>query len=129
MGESLLKGRLIKAGIECPFSGICPDAVLCNRPKNMALDFSCATARTFDRLQMGGSFSQAFTVDVLSTGSATSRNKDGVDEVLEELNALPDKPQKKGSPKRRPKASNPPKRDPNKKTHGTHKRASKLRKG
>jgi hypothetical protein len=92
-------GRLILAGLSCPFRDICPDAKTCNRPQNMHLTFSCATARTFDRLQMGGSLLQAKTIDDLSSGSAT-KGKPDAEDIIEELNLLPDPDISRGRPKK-----------------------------
>lgn len=80
----LKAGRLIPAGVNCPFSGICPDAKFCNRPQNMALDFSCAQARAFDRLEKGGSLAQGETVYGI-TGASISKPKPQLMDFFEEV--------------------------------------------
>lgn len=100
--QSLLKNsRLIAAGQKCPFSEICPDAKNCNRPQNMALDFSCGTARAFNRLLEGGSLAQAQTV-VGVEGSSTNRAKPDLMSFFEG-EVISDEARKPGKPGRNPK--------------------------
>lgn len=98
----LKHGRLIPAGVKCPFSEICPDAKNCNRPQNMALDFSCGTARGFARLLEGGSLAQAQTVVGISEGSSTSRAKPDLMSFFKD-EVISDEARKPGRPGRNPK--------------------------
>lgn len=89
--DSLLKnGRLIPAGVNCPFSESCPQVKHCNRPAAIENDFSCGFARTFDLLRRGGSLAQEQTINGINIGPSTSPPKKPLEEILSEPDPTPD---------------------------------------